>query len=43
MFLFGSVRAQYQFKGKVYDLASKSGISFVSIGVPGKPIGTVSY
>ncbi len=42
MFLFLYGRAHYQFKGKVYDLASKSGIPFVSIGVPGKTIGTVS-
>jgi len=42
MFLFLYGRAQHLIKGKVYDLQSKSGIAFVSIGVPGKTIGTVS-
>ncbi len=42
MFLFLYGKAQYLLKGKVYDLQLQSGIPFVSIGVPGKPIGTVS-
>jgi len=42
MFLFLYGKAQYLLKGNVYDLQLQSGIPFVSIGVPGKPIGTVS-
>lgn len=40
LFLYG--KAQHLLKGNVYDLQLQSGIPFVSIGVPGKPIGTVS-
>lgn len=42
MFLFLNGKAQQQFKGKVQDRERQAGIPFVSIGVPGKPIGTVS-
>jgi hypothetical protein len=42
MFLFQYEKAQLQFKGKVQDSETQSGIPFVSIGVPGKAIGTVS-
>jgi hypothetical protein len=42
MFLFAYGKAQYLVEGKVIDLQTHSGIAFVSIGVPGKAIGTVS-
>ncbi len=40
--LFLNGKAQYLLKGKVIDSHMVSGIPFVSIGIPGKSIGTVS-
>lgn len=37
-----SARAQSQLTGKIYDQQTRVGIPFVSIGFPGKTIGTVS-
>jgi hypothetical protein len=42
MFLFLYGKTQTFVRGKVIDAQTQSGIAFVSIGVPGKAIGTVS-